>query len=149
MSCSLLITNRTLLKYPIFILSRHLSTVHHSRLFFYSNPSQENNLPISNIHINSSYYPKRSITLHVPHKIDEKNSSSKQSSRLPFEFPPGNPNDKPKLEHLRFIENQLTQIVTKTTKSIPFRIQNFALFSFSSYQIFSNECIHMLCTQLI
>lgn len=140
MSCSLLITNRTLLKYPIFILSRHLSTVH-SRLFFYSNPSQENNLPISNIHINSSYYPKRSITLHVPHKLDEKNSSSKQSSRLPFEFPPGNPNDKPKLEHLRFIENQLTQIVTKKkTKSIPFLIQHFFFLVTRFFQTNASLC---------
>lgn len=110
MSCSLLITNRTLLKCPILILSRHLSITHH-RLSIHSNPSQENNLQISNLPFNTSYYPKRSITLHVPNKVDEKTSSSNKPPRLPFEFPPGNPNDKPKLEHLRFIENQLIHIV--------------------------------------
>jgi hypothetical protein len=58
----------------------------------------------------NNYYQKRYITLHVP-STEEKKSLPNRNERIPFQFPPGNPNDKPKLEHLRFIENQLIHIV--------------------------------------
>jgi len=57
-----------------------------------------------------SAYQKRSITLHVP-PVEDKQAVPNINGRIPFQFPPGNPNDKPKIEHLRFIENQLINIV--------------------------------------
>ena len=62
---------------------------------------------------------KRSVTVHMPPATEDKQSPPRNfSDRIPFQFPPGNPNDKPKLEHLRFIENQLIQIVILHSSSI-------------------------------
>lgn len=57
------------------------------------------------------YENKRSVTLNAP-SIDE-NQSSIRNENAPFQFPPGKPNDKPRLEHLRFIESQLKRIVNR------------------------------------
>jgi hypothetical protein len=73
---------------------------------------------------NGDYYQKRSITLHVP-PVEDKQAVPNRNARIPFQFPPGNPNDKPKIEHLRFIENQLINIVN-----------NWNLLIFFSFGIF-------------
>jgi hypothetical protein len=116
MSSSLLTTNRSYFKFPLFILHRHLSLIEHrnyhqltSHRNLWSNSIQKKELKVfkNNYH---HHHQKRYITLHVP-PVEEKKSIPKIDERIPFQFPPGNPNDKPKLEHLRFIENQLIHIV--------------------------------------
>lgn len=114
MSCLLITTNRTYLKYPLYLFYRHLSTIHYRTSNSTSQPDLQANIQskinVNVLKINSQ--PRRSVTLRVPPVVDEKQSPPKNiSNRIPFQFPPGNPNDKPKLEHLRFIENQLIEIV--------------------------------------
>lgn len=118
MSCSLLTINRSYVKYSIYTIYRNISTFEHhhhhqhsNQLIFHRNfllnSIEKNDLNLFRL---NSFEQKRSITLHVPHS-EEKKSSPKINDRMPFQFPPGNPNDKPKIEHLRFIENQLIHIV--------------------------------------
>lgn len=120
MSCLYISTNKTYLRFPLFYFYRQLSfsTIDYGT----SNPiivptSQLNSRSnvLVNHHVNWSKMisqSKRSVTVHMPPTTEDKQPSSKNiSDRIPFHFPPGNPNDKPKLEHLRFIENQLIQIV--------------------------------------
>jgi hypothetical protein len=117
MSCSLLTTNRSYLKFALYTLYRHLSTIEYrsydqlilttSHINFWSNSIiEKNQLKL----FRNNYYQKRYITLRVP-STEEKKSLPNRNERIPFQFPPGNPNDKPKLEHLRFIESQLIYIV--------------------------------------
>jgi hypothetical protein len=116
MSCSLLTTNRSYLKFSLYILYRHLSTIEHYNYDQSILRTSQRNLSTNSIKekelkfFRNNYYQKRYITLHVP-PAEEKKSLPKINERMPFQFPPGNPNDKPKLEHLRFIENQLIHIV--------------------------------------
>jgi hypothetical protein len=117
MSNLLLTSNRSYLKYPIYTLYRHLSTIEHRNYDQLIFTTTHRNFGCNSISKNEStccfrnnYYQKRYITLHVP-STNEKQPPSDKSKRLPFNFPPGNPKDKPKLEHLRFIENQLIHIV--------------------------------------
>lgn len=117
MSCSLLTINRSYLKFSIYTFYRHLSTIehrHYNQLIFSTN---QKNLSFNSIEKKqlefirqNSFHQRRFITLHVP-PVEEKKSLPKRDDKMPFQFPPGNPNDKPKLEHLRFIENQLIHIV--------------------------------------
>jgi len=120
MSYLLLSSNRFGLKFPIFILYRHLSTIERSnsdQLIITTTTTTHSNLWFNTIKRNESiffknnYYQKRLITLHVPSSDEKSSSNRNERLRIPFQFPPGNPNDKPKLEHLRFIEDQLKQIV--------------------------------------
>ena len=116
MSCLLLTTNRSYLKFPIYRFYRHLSTIEHRSSDQVLLPtshtiSRWNSLEKIDLKfLKTSYEQKRSITLHVP-STEDKQALPKGNDRIPFQFPPGNPNDKPKLEHLRFIENQLIKIV--------------------------------------
>ena len=149
----LLISNRTYLKLPWYTLSRHLSTVERRIYEPFVLTTVHRNLWSNSIQINqwevftNEYYQKRYMILNTPSTTEEKSSSNK-NERMPFQFPPGNPNDKPKLEHLCFIENQLIQIVNV-------RLILSLTFSFScnrfcfSYLHFLNKCIHMLYIQLI
>jgi len=117
MSSSLLTTNKSYFKFPIYILCRHLSLIEHrnydqlilttSHRYLWSNSIEKKELKVFKY---NNYHQKRYITLHVP-PVEEKKSLPKIDERIPFQFPPGNPNDKPKLEHLRFMENQLIKIV--------------------------------------
>ncbi len=115
-SLLLLTSNRTYAKFPLSIIYRHLSTIEHrsnDQLILTngyktlrSNSNQTNEWTT----LSNKYFQKRFITLHVPPTEDPKITSNR-NAKLSFEFPPGNPNDKPKLEHLRFIEGHLIQIV--------------------------------------
>ncbi|CAF4439277.1 unnamed protein product, partial [Adineta steineri] len=118
MSCLLLLSNRSYLKFPLYTIYRHLSTIERSNADQSTIiPSYHTYLGCNAIQRNESmflkynYQQKRSITLHVPPVDDKSASPKKYDARIPFQFAPGNPNDKPKLEHLRFIEDQLKQIV--------------------------------------
>ncbi len=117
MSNLLLTSNRPYLKLSIYTLYRHLSTIEYRNTDRLIVTTTQRNFGCNLIQktdskccMRNNYYQKRYITLHVP-STDEKQSSSPKNQRLPFVFPPGNPKDKPKLEHLRFIENQLIHIV--------------------------------------
>ena len=115
MSCLLITTNRTYLKFPLYLFYRHLSTIDYRISNPVILPTSQSNVR-SKINVDFSKItsqPRRSVSIHVPPTVEHKQSSPKSSisDRIPFQFPPGNPNDKPKLEHLRFIENQLIQIV--------------------------------------
>ncbi|CAF1226068.1 unnamed protein product [Adineta ricciae] len=57
------------------------------------------------------YEQKRFITLHVPGSDQNTSTPRKYDTKVPLRFPPGKPNDKPKLEHLRFVEEQLKLIL--------------------------------------
>lgn len=115
MTSLLLTSNRSYLKFPIYILYRHISTLEYrsneqllsrnGQINLLQNPMQKAEWNLSRNH-----QQKRPITLHVPPTTDEKQTMNKNQPSS-FEFPPGNPNDKPKLEHLRFIESQLIKIV--------------------------------------
>jgi hypothetical protein len=124
MSCLLFASNRSYLKFPLHIFYRHLSTIQHQNY---------DHLLLTNTHANSlrcdkssnlkqptlcriNYYQKRYVTVHVPPTSERQTVSNK----VPFQFPPGNPNDKPKLEHLRFIEYQLKRIVNIELKFFVF-----------------------------
>jgi hypothetical protein len=112
MSCSLLTTNRSYLKFPLYTLYRHLSTIehrHYDHLILTTNHLNLRTNSIQKIDLNR-FDQKRYVALNVP-KVEEKKPLPNRNERMPFQFPPGNPNDKPKLEHLRFIENQLIHIV--------------------------------------
>jgi hypothetical protein len=119
MSYLLLSSNRFRLKFPIFILYRHLSTIErsHSDQLIMTTTTTHSNVWFNRIKRNESiffknnYYQKRLITLHVPSSDEKSSSNRNERLKIPFQFPPGNPNDKPKLEHLRFMEDQLKQIV--------------------------------------
>ncbi len=108
MSSLLFSCNRSYLKFYIFY--RHLSTIIERQTSnqLVSTLAYRNSLYI----LTQRHYQKRTITLNAP-SIDEKQKSSIRNNKIPFQFPPGKPNDKPKLEHLRFIEDQLIQIVRK------------------------------------
>jgi len=140
MSSLLFSCNRSYLKFYIFY--RHLSTIIERQTSnqLVSTLAYRNSLYI----LTQRHYQKRTITLNAP-SIDEKQKSSIRNNKIPFQFPPGKPNDKPKLEHLRFIEDQLIQIVRKDY----FFIILLQYLCFFSYQIFANECIHMPFIQLI
>ncbi|CAF1042849.1 unnamed protein product [Adineta steineri] len=133
MSCLLLLSNRSYLKFPLYTIYRHLSTIERS------NADQSTIIPPSchtylgcnaiqrneSMFLKYNYQQKRSITLHVPPVDDKSASPKKYDARIPFQFPPGNPNDKPKLEHLRFIEDQLKQILPDFCK----RMHPYALYT--------------------
>ncbi len=129
MSCLLLTTNRTYLKFPIYIFYRHLSTIEYRNYDQFLLTTSHGNLRSNSLQTSKlkpwkfCAYQKRSITLHVP-PVEDKQAVPNRNGRIPFQFPPGNPNDKPKIEHLRFIENQLINIV------------NNWMFSFSLIGIF-------------
>jgi hypothetical protein len=118
MSYLLLSSNRSYLKFPIYTIYRHLSTIERSNYDHliittaatHKNVRSNSKQKTESIFFTNNYYQKRFITLHAP-SVDEKASPTNKNERIPFQFPPGNPNDKPKLEHLRFMEDQLKQIV--------------------------------------
>lgn len=123
MSCLLLTTNRTYLKFPLYTFYRHLSTIDYRtydqvilatrQQNAWSNSPSKCDLKLWK----TSLDQKRSITVHVP-PVEEKQPLPNKQEKMPFQFPPGNPNDKPKIEHLRFIENQLIHIVTARCVSL-------------------------------
>ena len=91
---------------------------------------------------------QRSITIQGPSVTDEDKQSSNANDRAPFRFPPGKPSDKPRLEHLRFIEEQLKRIVSASIALSLIDDQSLFLFV-DSYPIFASQCIRTLCTPLI
>jgi hypothetical protein len=107
MSSLFLTTNRSYLKFPLRVFYRHLCRNYDQVIL---PTTSQLNLRSNSWKNNCDYYQKRSITLHVP-PVEDKQSAPNRNERMPFQFPPGNPKDKPKLEHLRFIENQLIHIV--------------------------------------
>ncbi|CAF0980509.1 unnamed protein product [Rotaria sordida] len=80
--------------------------------------------PYISIQRKINHYNKRSITLNTPSN-NEKQTSTIQNNKLPFQFPPGKPNDQPTIEHLRYIENQLKQILPDFCK----RMHPYALYT--------------------
>ncbi|CAF4701206.1 unnamed protein product, partial [Rotaria sp. Silwood1] len=130
MSALLLTSNRSYFKFPLYTLCRHLSTIEHrcndqliltiGHIKLISNSIQTNEMKF----FRNQFYQKRYITLHVP-STNENVSSSNKNDRTPFQFPPGNPNDKPKLEHLRYIEDQLIKILPDFCK----RMHPYAIYT--------------------
>ncbi|CAF2093360.1 unnamed protein product [Rotaria magnacalcarata] len=130
MTSLLLTSNRSYLKFPIYTWYRHLSTTEHRsndqlrlaicQTNLLPNGTQKNEWNM----LRNQSTQKRYITLHVPPTGDEKQAQNR-NERASFEFPPGNPNDKPKLEHLRYIENQLIQILPDFCK----RMHPYALYT--------------------
>ena len=146
MSCLLHCPNRSYWQFHL--LWRHLPT-----LIIERHQSNHILLIISSVkarrHINSGHdsrldtSQKRTIKIHAPFP-DDKPASTVRETRLPLDFPPGKPTDKPTIEHLRFIENQLTQIVSRQ----PVRcVDTFMLLS--SYLSSAIACIPMRCTPVI
>ncbi|CAF4570244.1 unnamed protein product [Rotaria sp. Silwood1] len=68
---------------------------------------------------------KHSITI-IASSINEKQTSNIRNDKLCFQFPPGKPNDKPTIEHLRYIENQLKQIASFADISVAFYVDHIA-----------------------
>lgn len=143
----MLLSNRSYLKFTLPILYRHLSTIGTQHAYLVNPcrspspfPASEPPLPprqesrqISNV----SYTPKRSASIRSP-STDEQTKSSNRDERAPLEFPPGNPNDKPRLEHLRFIEQQLIRIVSSLAVR---RISAMYSSCWSSYRASASKCI--------
>ncbi|CAF1014849.1 unnamed protein product [Rotaria sordida] len=130
MSFVLLTANRYYFKIPLYSLYRRLSIIEYRTNDQLILTIDHINLPSNSIQTNewnffpNQFYQKRYITLQVP-STNQQKSSSNSNDRKPFQFPPGNPNDKPKLEHLRYIENQLIQILPDFCK----RMHPYALYT--------------------
>ncbi|UJR30662.1 hypothetical protein I4U23_018186 [Adineta vaga] len=130
MSCLLLTSNRSYFKFPLYTIYRHLSINERFNHDYILIPKPQSNLGCNSNQQNEmtifkmNYIQKRFVTLHVP-GTDERPPSKKFDLKTPFRFPPGNPNDKPKLEHLRFVEDQLKQILPDFCK----RMHPYALYT--------------------
>lgn len=106
MSLPLLTSNRFYLKFSTAILHRHLSTsskqILPRHLLTSIRAAQKKNNAIVAHEI---LVQKRSFT--VEHGEQKEGKSPTREQNRGFNFPPGNPSDKPRLEHLKFIENEL------------------------------------------
>ena len=102
MSFLIFSSNRCYVKSPI--SCRYLSVlILHQKL---SNSAYRNSL-CKLLENKENHSIKRSITIDGPSVTE----NPIRNDKVPFQFPPGQPKDKPRLEHLRFIENQLKKIV--------------------------------------
>jgi hypothetical protein len=119
MSLLLASSNGFYLKYSLPIFSRylcnmdaqHLCVIYSSRNNLHSQCylSRQIRSATSSIRHPTMMF-KRSNQLQMS-SMDDKQPASNRYVEARSEFPPGNPNDRPKLEHLRFIETELIRIV--------------------------------------
>lgn len=145
MSSLLLSSNRSYLRIPFYILYRHLSTI--ERVRSDHPPLSANQSPpvcCNSLACKPTFEQKRFITLHVPGTDERPPSAPQYDKRAPFQFPPGNAKDKPRMEHLRFIEEQLKQVV-----SLARRARSHARPFYSSCQISASACTPTHSTQPI
>ena len=125
MSSLLFASNRSL-KYSTHLFYRSLSAIaihQHQSACSITSP-QRSQLPVNAtprrdllVVEPSMSTQQRFITIQGPSVNEEDKRSSNAQDQAPFRFPPGNPNDKPRLEHLRFIEEQLKRIVSASIDS--------------------------------
>ena len=113
MSCLLLASNRSYFKISFYTICRYLSTTERINYEHRLLSTSQSNLRcnVSQHPLRIHYEQKRFITLHVPGTGQNASTPRKYDTKVPLRFPPGKPNDKPKLEHLRFVEEQLKLIV--------------------------------------